>query len=705
MTNIRKSFNFRNGVQVDNDKFVVSPTGRVGIGTSSPSVYLLNVFGDTRTTGLTTTRDLYVTQNVEVGGITTVGSLTASEVSVSSTVTAASFVGDGGGLTGVIASGTGLVIQDDGSPVGTGGTINFGSNISVSPASVGVVTVSVTNVTGNVNGNLTGDVTGDVTGDLTGDVTGNVTGNLTGNVNALSGISTFVEVKIGTAITMSAGIVTATTFEGNTNATKLATGTIPDARFPATLPTVSGANLTNLNGSNISSGTIPDSLFPATLPTVSGANLTNLNGSNISSGIIPDARFPATLPTVSGANLTDLNGSNISSGTIAAARVETLNQNTTGTAANLSGTPNVILGVTTTGNLSSQTITGTSITGTSITATSITGTSIIGTSIGIGTSSPANTFQQRATGATELQVTSDTASASVTIGREPGVDNTNNAEFRYGHDASGFPFSNEQSLDIVNYGTGNFNYYLSANNAFAAAGDYIWHKGANNSQLMSLTKDGNLGIGITNPTHKLDVQGISTFTDAAYFESTLETGGNLTVGGDLIFSASANITATLRGNVESGNGNSVVLTVPAGNDDPVENAEIKARVVGGASTITKLEVSGSGHSNPVFSVRTGAASTISVASDVVINVNDEAKNKFVVTSNGGIGIGTTNPENTLDMRFAERPVVFPNISTSERDDLAAPVNGGISTSSGSVIYNTTTNKLQVYTGSSWVDLH
>ena len=675
MTNIRKSFNFRNGVQVDNDKFVVSPTGRVGIGTSSPSVYLLNVFGDTRTTGLTTTRDLYVTQNVEVGGITTVGSLTASEVSVSSTVTAASFVGDGGGLTGVIASGTGVVIQDDGSPVGTGGTINFGSNISVSPASVGVVTVSVTNVNGNVNGNLTGDVTGNVTGDLTGDVTGNVAGNLTGNVNALSGISTFVEVKIGTAITMSAGIVTATTFEGNTNATKLTTGTIPDARFPATLPTVSGANLTNLNGSNISSGTIPDAVFPATLPTVSGANLTNLNGSNISSG------------------------------TIAAARVETLNQNTTGTAANLSGTPNVILGVTTTGNLSSQTITGTSITGTSITATSIAGTSITGTSIGIGTTLPANTFQQRATGSTELQVTSDTAAASITVGREPGVDNTNNAEFRYGHDTSGFPFSNEQSLDIVNYGTGNFNYYLSANNAFAAAGDYIWHKGANNSQLMALTKDGNLGIGITNPTHKLNVQGISTFTDAAYFESTLETGGDLTVGGNLLFGSSSNITATLRGNVESGNGGNVVLTVPAGNDNPVENAEIKARVVGGASTITKLEVSGSGHSNPVFSVRTGAASTISVASDVVINVNDEAKNKFVVTSNGGIGIGTTNPQNTLDMGFAQRPVVFPNLTISERDDLAAPVNGGISTSSGSVIYNTTSNKLQVYTGSSWVDLH
>ena len=32
----------------------------------------------------------------------------------------------------------------------------------------------------------------------------------------------------------------------NLDATVLASGTIPDARFPATLPAVSGANLTNL---------------------------------------------------------------------------------------------------------------------------------------------------------------------------------------------------------------------------------------------------------------------------------------------------------------------------------------------------------------------------------------------------------------------------------------------------------------------------
>ena len=43
------------------------------------------------------------------------------------------------------------------------------------------------------------------------------------------------------------GVATATSFSGNLNATQLASGTIPDARFPTTLPAVSGENLTNLN--------------------------------------------------------------------------------------------------------------------------------------------------------------------------------------------------------------------------------------------------------------------------------------------------------------------------------------------------------------------------------------------------------------------------------------------------------------------------
>jgi surfactin synthase thioesterase subunit len=170
------------------------------------------------------------------------------------------------------------------------------------------------------------------------------------------------------------------------NASNLSSGTVPDARFPATLPAISGANLTSLNASNLASGTVPDARFPATLPAISGANLTNLdasdlasgtvpiaridlnllttstsdgdgdffvvvdsvgaekkltkaninisgfnndsgfidgsslNASNLDSGTVPDARFPATLPAASGANLTSLNASNLSSGTVADAR-------------------------------------------------------------------------------------------------------------------------------------------------------------------------------------------------------------------------------------------------------------------------------------------------------------------------------------------------------------------------------------------------
>jgi len=135
------------------------------------------------------------------------------------------------------------------------------------------------------------------------------------------------------------------------NASNLTSGTVPDARFPATLPTASGTNLTNLpsasltgalpaisgaaltslNATNLGSGTIPDARFPATLPAASatnltsipaanitgtlpainGGSLTDLNASNLGSGTIPDARFPATLPAVSATNLTSIPAANI----------------------------------------------------------------------------------------------------------------------------------------------------------------------------------------------------------------------------------------------------------------------------------------------------------------------------------------------------------------------------------------------------------
>jgi hypothetical protein len=134
-------------------------------------------------------------------------------------------------------------------------------------------------------------------------------------------------IQVSSASISDAGLLTATSFSGDGSAitalaaNELTSGTIPNARFPATLPAASGANLTALNATQLTSGTVPDARFPATLPAASGANLTALNATQLTSGTVPDARFPATLPAASGVNLTALNASNLGSGTVPVLRL------------------------------------------------------------------------------------------------------------------------------------------------------------------------------------------------------------------------------------------------------------------------------------------------------------------------------------------------------------------------------------------------
>jgi len=77
------------------------------------------------------------------------------------------------------------------------------------------------------------------------------------------------------------------------------------------VPPKSGSNLTF----NSSSGLLTATAFSgdgSALTNLPAADLSNLNASNLTSGTIPDARFPATLPAISGANLTNLPASGIS---------------------------------------------------------------------------------------------------------------------------------------------------------------------------------------------------------------------------------------------------------------------------------------------------------------------------------------------------------------------------------------------------------
>ena len=83
-------------------------------------------------------------------------------------------------------------------------------------------------------------------------------------------------------------------------------------------PAANGFEFANFRLNNLEANNITANTFSG-----SGASLTSLNATQLTTGTVPDARFPATLPAASGANLTALNASNLSTGLVAPARLAT----------------------------------------------------------------------------------------------------------------------------------------------------------------------------------------------------------------------------------------------------------------------------------------------------------------------------------------------------------------------------------------------
>jgi len=102
----------------------------------------------------------------------------------------------------------------------------------------------------------------------------------------------------------------------------------------------------------------------------------------------------------------------------------------------------------------------------------------------------------------------------------------------------------------------------------------------------------------------------------------------------------------------------------------------------------------------VFSVNTSTPeiSVTGVADFSVLDSADTDRLLMVDASADAIGIQTNAPNGKacLDMGSSIKPVVFPKLTTTQRDAVTA--------SSGMAIYNTTTNTLQFYNGSTWATI-
>ena len=629
MSNIRKTFNFRDGVQVDDDDLVVRG-GRVGIGSTVPTLKL-DVNGDIRSVGVVTSTDLFVT-----GVSTTTELRVGSNISASASsgvITATAFYGNGATLSNLPTS---QWVDID---VGLGFTSIYAAG------NVGVGTTDPRNTFQiGANPNASGRGVGF---------------NSTGDIRA-------------------SGVVTAYAFAGF------------------------GTDITNLNADNITNGTILNTF----LPTISNAKLP----SNISvSGVVTaTSGFVGNLTGNVTGNLTGIAQS----------------------ASSLTGTPNINVGVITATKIITDTI---EVIQSPVGVTTIANTLNVGTGgtgftatgagkIGVGTANPTSEIQVRKNGTTTVEVLSNTGEARISIGQSVGIGNSS-AVLRFGNAQSTF--------DILNRSTGSFNQYIHAGSSGVGTGNFNWLYGQTNAELMTLTYDGKLGLGITNPTETFEVVGTSTVTSNAYVGGNSEILGTLTIGSGAnktVLGGAGGVLANINLNATSGVSTLAQLHVTdkigLGTDNPIvdldardQNAMFNKVGVGTTSSdfTPTLYVNGNtgikekvgiGTTAPLGSIEDPANGSLNSGALQVFGQANIYNNNLIIRGIGAVGINSDLPIGPVDLRFANltaslRGVFYPPVLTTAQRNAITPA----SVAAGAIIFNSSTGKHQGYDGSSWNDFY
>ena len=680
MANIKKNFNFRNGVQVDDDNLLVTSTGLVGIGTTVP-VEALDVRGNVIITGFTSA----TSANIGFLTVTTFEptNIIGAGLSVKSGIVTATgtgiltYFGDASNLQGMPTSqwedvdvGLGFTsIYNTGGNVGVGTedprtTVQVGGNVDAGERGVGISSVGNINAAGIITAaSFVGDLTGNIVSGST------FSGNIDLNADLdVDGHTNLDNVSVAGVTTFSGNVdIDAHTFLDNVTISGVTT-TTGNVDINADVDVDGHTNLDNLSVAGVST-------FSGLIDGDSGATI-----NNVRIGVTDDN----VIDTTSGNLRVDSTGGT----TTIADQLEVIGISTFSQDV-------AVAGITTTKNLL---VTGVTTFSGAVNATSIdVPTATVTTKLGVGsTETPVSDIQiikQDVGSNADLQVSALNGISAVKVGREIGTAKTHTSEIRFGGGA-GAPYSDSgTALDIINYDTGNFNYHLSGDNASAVVGDFHWHKGINSVRLMTLTGiGGSLGIGNTQPTKELDVTGAGNFT------GDVTVGNNLTVGGSFIGSLvgtlTGNVTGTLEGNSNVTVGISTLNNLTIAGIMTASQANITAIGIGTNPDTERPFRINDAVNERVFVSTTGSVGiqTSTILPGVGINASQ------TVLSVGAIGVGVTIINKAVDFSNAgvstNRMMVLPKVTNNQRNNLIGVV-------SGAVVYNTTTNQLNFFNGTTW----